>query len=136
MQEAYSKMLERQELDRKNEFAARERRQQDFMNRMADGVIREMDDLLKHEDEMIKKYERERELKERKDEDDKNKKKQLKQADMVATLARQQEEKKKRETDRKTDFNEQAFMWQKERELWKEEDARIQEKIKKINKDN
>ena len=81
MQEAYSKMLERQELDRKNEFAARERRQQDFMNRMADGVIREMDDLLKHEDEMIKKYER-------------------------------------------------------ERELWKEEDARIQEKIKKINKDN
>jgi hypothetical protein len=37
-------MLEKQEQDRLNEFKAREQRAQDFMNRMADTVIKSMDD--------------------------------------------------------------------------------------------
>lgn len=41
--EAYAKMLDRQEQDRKNEIAAREKRAQEFMNRMANGVIKELD---------------------------------------------------------------------------------------------
>lgn len=36
------------------------------MNRMADGVLRTMDDIMKKEDEMIARYERQREIKERK----------------------------------------------------------------------
>ena len=42
-QEEYSKMLERQEQDRHNEFQSREKRAQDFMNKMADTVIKNMD---------------------------------------------------------------------------------------------
>ena len=43
-QKEYSKMLEKQEQDRVNEFKSREQRAQDFMNKMADTVIRKMDD--------------------------------------------------------------------------------------------
>ena len=43
MQEEYARMLDQQEADRKREREAREKRQQEFMNRMADGVLKEMD---------------------------------------------------------------------------------------------
>ena len=56
MQKAYAAMLDKQEQDRKNEMAARERRAQEFMNRMADGVLKDMDDAQKREDMMIARY--------------------------------------------------------------------------------
>lgn len=56
--------------------------------------------------------------------------------DIVKTLTQQQEDKLKREADRRSNINEQATMWRKERELWKEEDKRIQDKIKQINREN
>ena len=43
-QQEYTRMLEKQEQDRINEFKAREQRAQEFMNRMADTVIKSMDD--------------------------------------------------------------------------------------------
>lgn len=46
-----------------NEVMAREKRAQDFMNRMADGVLRGLDEQAKREDQMIKKYEQQREMK-------------------------------------------------------------------------
>ena len=39
-----------------NERLARERRQQEFMNRMADGVLKEQDEIQRKEDQMIEKY--------------------------------------------------------------------------------
>ena len=42
-QKRYAAMLDQQEKDRANEIAAREKRAQDFMNRMADGVLKDMD---------------------------------------------------------------------------------------------
>ena len=39
-QKEYARMLDQQEQDRLNEIKARERRAQEFMNRMADGVLR------------------------------------------------------------------------------------------------
>lgn len=56
MQKAYAAMLDKQEQDRHNEMAARERRAQEFMNRMADSVLKDMDIAQKREDEMIAKY--------------------------------------------------------------------------------
>jgi len=46
-------MLDKQEQDRQNEKNARERRAQEFMNRMADGVLKELDTIQKKEDQMI-----------------------------------------------------------------------------------
>ena len=56
-QKEYSRMLEKQDEDRVNEFKAREKRAQEFMNKMADTVIKNMDDRQKQEDEKIRKYE-------------------------------------------------------------------------------
>lgn len=56
------------------------------------------------------------------------------QEKMKATLAKQEEEKRKRKMSEKEHFNEQAVMWKNERDLWEEEDQRIQKKIKEINK--
>lgn len=128
-------MLDQQEQDRKNELAARERRAQEFMNRMADGVLKTMDDIQKKEDEMIVKYEREREIKLRREEEEKQKKRKQKQEEITKTLIDQQVDKRRREKEMKDDINKQADMWKKERDIWQVEEARIQEKIKKINKE-
>ena len=42
-QDEYSKMLEKQENDRQTEAKERERRAQEFMNKMADNVLEKMD---------------------------------------------------------------------------------------------
>ena len=73
-QEAYIKMEEKKEQDRANEMAARAKRQQEFMNRMADGVLKEMDNNQKREDELILQYERMRDLKLKQEEERKAKK--------------------------------------------------------------
>lgn len=58
-------MLEKQEQDRANEFAQREQRAQDFMNRMAGTVIKQMDERQKDEDMKIQRYEMEKEMRDR-----------------------------------------------------------------------
>jgi len=68
-------MVEKQEQDRANEMAAREKRQLEFMNRMAGGVLKEMGDNAKREEEMILRFQRERDQKLARDEELKAKKK-------------------------------------------------------------
>ena len=75
------------------------------MNRMADGVLKEMDNNQKREDEMIAKYEIQREIKLRKEEEKKAKKKAMEMREMVATLNRQEAEKKEKELAIKKDMN-------------------------------
>jgi hypothetical protein len=58
-------MLEKQEQDRVNEIKAREQRAQEFMNRMADTVIKNMDERSKQEEDKIRRYEMEKEMRER-----------------------------------------------------------------------
>jgi len=48
---------------------------------------------------------------------------------------KQLEDKRQKEKEIREDQNKQAAMWAKERDLWKEEEERIQAKIKKINQD-
>ena len=61
-QEAYTRMLLKQERDRELEVQRREKRAQEFMGRMADTVIKQMDGKQKDEDEMIRRYEMEKEM--------------------------------------------------------------------------
>lgn len=132
-QEAYARMLDQQEQDRLNEIQARENRAQAFMNRMADGVLKELDNIQKKEDEMISKYERQREMKLRREEELKAKKAEKLKQQIILTLQEQEADKKKREQELKTDMNKQADMWKRERDIWQDEDKRIQAKIKQIN---
>ena len=105
------------------------------MNRMADGVLKELDIQQQKEDQMIARQERDREAKLRRQEDEKVAKKKNDQGIMRATLKSQFEQKKAAEKEAKVDMNKQADMWKKEREIWQVEDQRLQNKIKKINMD-
>ena len=58
-------MLEKQEGDRQLEMKERERRAQEFMNKMADNVLQKMDKKQKFEDDMLLRYENEREMRQR-----------------------------------------------------------------------
>jgi hypothetical protein len=90
-------MLEKQEQDRINEFKAREQRAQDFMNRMADTVIKDMDDKQRDEDDKIRRYEMEKELRDRMEDERRLQKLKNEQARMREFLNKQMEEKKHRE---------------------------------------
>ena len=87
-QEAYIRMEDQKAADRRAEVEAREKRAQDFMNRMADGVLKDMDEMQRKEDEMILRYEREREVKERQKEEEKKRKRREIQAEINKTLAK------------------------------------------------
>ena len=102
------------------------------MNRMAGGVLKEMDNQQKKEDEMIAKYERLRETKLRQQEEDKAKKRAKEQKFILETLEKQKIFRETQKKEQKDDLNKQGAMWAKEREIWQAEEKRIQEKIQQV----
>jgi hypothetical protein len=58
----YGRMLDRQENDRQREFEQRERRAQEFMNNLASKVIQKQQQRKNAEDEALAKYEYDREM--------------------------------------------------------------------------
>ena len=107
-------MLDKQERDRIQEMKNRESRAQDFMNRMADTVIKKMDQRQKNEDEKIRKYEMEKELRDRLEDERRMNAQKQNQAQMRDFLAKQVEERKHREKLEKALNDEQADMWHKD----------------------
>ena len=129
-------MLEKQEQDRINEFKAREQRAQEFMNRMADTVIKNMDDKQRDEEDKIRRYEMEKEMRERLEDEKRMKKLKDEQRRMRDFLNKQMDEKKHRENLEKALNDEQASMWKQDQRNYTEEERRLMDKINKINKDN
>jgi hypothetical protein len=135
-QEAYNRMLEQQEKDRIREVEDRERRAQEFMGRMADTVIKKMDAKQKGEEEKIRQYEIEKEMADRRHDDRAQRRRDEEKRKMREFLAKQVEDKKRKENIEKELNDEQANMWRKDRENYEQEEKRINDKIKKINKEN
>ena len=129
-------MLEKQEQDRLNEFKSREKRAQEFMNRMADTVIKNMDERAKDEEDKIRRYETEKEMRERLEDERRFNKVKQEQNQMRNFLAKQMEEKKHRERLEKALNDEQAVMWGQDLRNYTEEERRLHDKINKINKEN
>ena len=96
-QEEYTRMLQKQEQDRADEFKNREKRAQKFMNRMADTVIKKMDQKQATEDDKIRRYELEKEMRERMDDEKRMQRMRQEQLQMRTFLSKQVEEKKQRE---------------------------------------
>lgn len=135
-QEEYTRMLDKQEQDRLNEFKAREQRAQEFMNKMADTVIKKMDDKAREEEDKIRRYEMEKELRERMEDERRYKKTKNEQARMRDFLGKQMEDKKRREMTEKNLNDEQAQMWKIDQKNYHEEESRLSSKINQINKEN
>jgi 6-pyruvoyl-tetrahydropterin synthase len=96
-QEEYARILDKQEHDRLNEVKQREVRAQEFMNRMADTVIKNMDNRARDEEEKIRRYEAEKELRERLADEAKMNRMKSEQHRMRDYLAKQMDDKRRRE---------------------------------------
>ena len=58
------------------------------------------------------------------------------QARMRVFLAQQVEEKKKREHDEKSNIDQQAQIWNVDKQNWEAEESRLKNRITQINRDN
>ena len=81
---------------------------------MADTVIKKMDDRQKDEENKIKKYEMEKEMRERMEDEKRFSRLKNDQRHMRDFLAKQMEEKKRREGQEKALNDEQATMWRQD----------------------
>lgn len=106
------------------------------MNRMADTVIKNMDERQRDEDDKIKRYEMEKEMRERMEDEKKYNRTKTEQQRMRDFLAKQMDEKKHRENLEKELNDEQAVMWKQDHRNYNEEERRLNDKVNKINKEN
>lgn len=130
------RILAKQEQDRNREFLARERRAQEFMNRMAGTVIKGQNQKQAEEDFNLQKYQMEKEMRERAQEQRRLERERKEKEQMRVLLAKQIEEKQKRERDTKCHHDEQAEIWARDKQNYEDEEKRLQEKIRKINGEN
>lgn len=98
-------MLDKQENDRQSEMKRREARAQEFMNKMADGVLHKISKKQKYEEDMLVRYENERELRMRQLEEKRAVRTKDEQQKMRDFLGRQMAEKKEREYNDKENIN-------------------------------
>jgi len=61
--EEYAKVLDKQEKDRENYFKTKEKKADDFSKKLADTVIKDLEERQKKEEKNIKKYQFEKEIK-------------------------------------------------------------------------
>ena len=135
-QEEYTKMLDLQEQDRLNQLKSREKRTQNIMSCMAGKVLQEKDKKMQEEEERIRQFEKMKKEKELKDEQAKAKRANAMKKKMCDELAKQVEEKKKRAEFENKMNKDQAGMWKKDVEDYFEEEKKVSEKIKSINKEH
>lgn len=92
---------------------------------MADTVIKSMDDRQREEEEKIRRYEMEKELRERMEDEKRFNKLKSEQARMRDFLGKQMNEKKHRENLEKALNDEQAYMWKQDHQNYSEEERRL-----------
>jgi uncharacterized membrane protein YfhO len=114
----------------------REARAQEFQNKMADNVLSKMDAKQKFEDDMLQRYEHEREMRHRQMEERRMQRGKAEQEKMRTFLSQQVNEKVNREKNDKENIDQQARMWELDKKNYEEEEKRLKERINKINKDN
>ena len=95
------------------------------MNRMADTVIKVMDAKANEEEMKIRRYEMQRELEERREEEYRNKRLKDRSQECRVYLFKQMDEKKKREDLEKQTNEEQARIWETDRKNYLSEEKRV-----------
>lgn len=128
--EEYSKVLDKQENERKLYFANIEGKASNFLARISETVLKDVEKRRKEENERIRKYEQEKE--EKLIAKDKAKMEQIRQQklEMRNFLNKQMEEKRKKNEFEKYLDMEQGRIWNTDREVIKEQMADINGKVR------
>ena len=106
------------------------------MNTLASDVIAKQQDRKRAEDDNLMRYEMEKEMRARLEDERRAARIQAEKDEMRKLLGQQMDEKRAREAAEKALNDEQAVIWKKDKENYELEEQRLQNKIKAINKDN
>ena len=106
------------------------------MNRLAGTVIKNQSAKLAEEEQNLARYQLEKEMRERMLEQRRMEAEKQEKDQMRDLLSRQMVEKNDRESRAKAHHDEQAQIWARDKSNYEEEERRLQNKIKNINKEN
>lgn len=125
----YGQMLDKQENDRLREFKAREARAQNFMNTLASEVISKQQSRIRSEQECLQKYEMEKEMRARLEDERRMERERREKEQMRMLLSKQMTEKQMREQAEKALNDEQAVIWKTDKQNYELEEQRLAKKI-------
>jgi hypothetical protein len=129
----YAQVLDKQEKDRENYFKNKERKANEFSKKMADTVIKDMEDRFKREEADIRKYQGEKDVREREVEEKKKKAIFEGKKDIKKFLDMQIEEKRKVNDFERSLNSEQAKIWKTDVDRFYYQEQEINGKIKAMN---
>ena len=132
----YTRMLDRQEADRLEEIRARESKTQELMNKMADTVLKDLDQHRELEEAKVTRYQLEKERQDQLDDEERLRRIKDGQREMKAYLDQQTQERRERELQEKALSAKQAEIWKQDLKLHAEEDKLIRSKILTTNKNH
>lgn len=136
MQREIKKKLEEQQNREAKEAAKRREKHQNFVEKMNTDVFSKIQQRNKEEEEKIKKYSEEKNMKDRFEEERRLKKIKREQHDMRETLARQMKDKKSKEEIDKEIIEEQAALWRMDREQFEKAERELNQKMKTLSDQN
>jgi len=134
--EEYAQVLDKQEQDRANYFKNKEKKANEFSKKMADTVIKDMEERFKREEENIRKYQQEKDVREKDAEDVKKRNIHEGKKDIKRFLDMQVEEKRKINNFEKSLNSEQAKIWKTDVQNFGSQEQEIYTKIRSMNVSN
>ena len=133
-QEEYGRMLDKQDKDRVEEFKGRERRTQNLTNKMADGVIKGLNDRNIEEERKLVQHQVAKDMRDQMEEDQRKMRLKDSQKQMKEYLDKQVKEKQEKEQYEHYMNKKQAEMWQKDADEFHTEEKQTYQKIRNLNK--
>ena len=134
--EEYTKVLEKQENERKAYFKNIENKSNNFLSKVGKTILKEVEENNRLEEEKMAKYLKEKEERAVQKEKEKQEEIRIKKKEMRAFLDKQVEQKKLKKEFEKYIDSAQAGIWTKDKEVEKAQEQEVHEKIKTMNNFN
>jgi len=132
----YAKVLDKQEKDRENYFKNKEKKANEFSKKIAETVIKDMDEKQRREEENIRKFQIDKEIKEKEDDERKRRAMLDNKKDIKKFLDMQVEEKRKINNFEKSLNSEQARIWKQDVENFTCQEQDTNSKVRSMNVSN
>lgn len=133
---SYAKVQEQQEASQKREAKERELKAQSLMSQMANSTIKSKNRQREEEANKILQYQREKELRDKLDEEERLRYIDASKREMRSFLFQQMEEKARKELEERRSDVRQAEMWRKDAKLHVDQERMVRQKVLSANKEH
>lgn len=136
MQRELMRKLEEQQRKEANDAKKRKEKQEKFVDKMANEVYSKIQERNRQEEDTIRRYTEERDMKERLEEERRMRRQKQQQNDIRNYLAVQVKDKAKKEEIDKDVIEEQATLWKMDREQFAKEEEQLNRRMKDLSYKN